>query len=140
MRNSLGPSPARRQPPQHAISVRRDARYWRAQRQGELLAESHETVLAAEGTYEDVNYFPRKDVCRERLLTSSSKCVCPFKVEASYAAGCIDAELMDIGWFYPQVYDEVVPFAGLVAFYLDHVELQASGAIDFGPISTTKEK
>ena len=89
---------------------------------GQVIADSTDTVRLEEGTYPEVFYFPRKDVKMDRLVRSTHQTHCPFKGDASYYSFKGGAE--NAVWSYETPYEEMQAITGLVAFYPDKVEIK----------------
>ena len=126
MNKTLGPSPAALRHPEHLTQLSEKKGCCVVEINGVQIAESCDTIAVEETGHDLVLYFPSEDVVTEILLDSDSRTTCPFKGEARYFAAMIDGRKQDIAWFYPQVYDEVAPIAGYIAFYADRVDLNAS--------------
>jgi uncharacterized protein (DUF427 family) len=85
----------------------------RATWNGELLAESDETIVV-EGNH----YFPPDSVNRELFRDSDTHSHCPWKGDASYysvVAG--DATNDDAAWYYPAPFDAAGVMRDYVAFW-----------------------
>jgi uncharacterized protein (DUF427 family) len=96
-----------------AVHARRRSMTARATWQGELLAESDETVVV-EGNH----YFPPASVRRGRLVESETHTVCPWKGKASYFSVVVDGETnADAAWYYPAPYAAAAPIKDYVAFW-----------------------
>ena len=93
------------------------------------VARSDRALLLSEAGYSPVVYFPPDDVRTEALSSSDTQTHCPFKGDASYWAAEIDGELTDVGWYYPQTFDEVSEIAGYIAFYKDRVVVVSSALL-----------
>jgi uncharacterized protein (DUF427 family) len=123
----LGPSPGAVRYPRHRIKITPAPERWIARLKDKVVAHSDHALILEESKYPRVVYFPPSDVETALLLGSGSRTTCPFKGEARYFAAEVDGELRDVAWYYPEVYDEVAPIAGHVAFYPEcvHVEPEA---------------
>lgn len=85
----------------------------RAEWNGEVLAESDETVVV-----ENNHYFPPQSVSSEFLRDSETHTTCPWKGEASYYTLHVKGEKnKDAAWYYPQPKDAAKQIAGYVAFW-----------------------
>ena len=85
----------------------------KAEWNGEVLAESDETVVV-----ENNHYFPPQSVNREFFSESEKHTTCPWKGEASYYTLEVSGEKnMDAAWYYPQPKDAAKQIAGYVAFW-----------------------
>ncbi len=125
MSKTLGPSPGSLKYPDHTVSISADDGLWTATVNGTRVAESRDALVVDETGYEQVIYFPGRDVRTELFDESDSRTTCPFKGEAHYFAADVGGMKEDIAWFYPAVYDEVAAIAGYVAFYTDRVTLRS---------------
>ncbi len=123
MSKTLGPSPGSLKYPDHTVAISTDDGLWTATMNGTRVAESRDALVVDETGYEQVIYFPGRDVKKELFEESNSRSTCPFKGDAHYFAADVDGKTQDIAWFYPSVYDDVEAIAGYVAFYTDRVNV-----------------
>lgn len=123
MTTSLGPSPGHRKHPDHTIRIQPHPARVTVRIGGETIADSANVLQLDEQGYACVLYFPPSDVHVEGLQPSSTRTRCPFKGEASYFAKERGGVLLDVAWCYSEVYDEVQPIAGYLAFYADRVDI-----------------
>jgi uncharacterized protein (DUF427 family) len=87
---------------------------------GEVVADSRETLLVHEQDHEPVVYFPLRDVRSEWIEKTEHETVCPFKGEASYWSVRVGDEVAENTiWGYEDPFDEVSGLRGYVAFYRD---------------------
>ena len=119
--DSLGASAAARRNPDHTITIAPSGQPWVAMLGDLELARSDRALLLSEASYPPVVYFPPDDVHTEALEPSDTSTHCPFKGDASYWASEIDGKPIDVAWYYPRTFDEVMPIAGYIAFYSDRV-------------------
>ena len=124
MQQTMGPSPGSRKYAGHRIRITPIAGKVTASIGQRRIADSASAVNLAETGYENVVYFPPGDVSTELLIGSDSKSICPFKGEARYLASTIGGTVVDVAWRYQDVYDDVAPIAGFIAFYADKVDLK----------------
>lgn len=127
MTGSLGTSAAAQENPGHTIVITPAETAFVAILGDTEIARSNRALLLHEAGCSPVVYFPSDDVRTEALSRSDTKTHCPFKGDASYWAAAIDGQLTDIGWYYPQTFDEVSAIAGHIAFYKGRVVVQTSG-------------
>jgi len=120
-RSTLGPSPHAERAPDHRIEITEARGRWKVAVDGVRVADSTRVLALDETGYERALYFPPEDVATEKLATSDTRTSCPFKGAARYYA--VDGE--DVAWYYPDVYDEVAPIAGYVAFYPGRAEIES---------------
>ena len=123
VKKTLGASPGALRHPQHQVRIGSSDECWRASLDGVLLAESEQVLTVDETGYAQVIYFPPEDVALNDLGSSDSVTTCPFKGEAHYFSAKVAGKVQDVAWYYPLVYDEVMPIQGYVAFYADRVSL-----------------
>ncbi|WP_406451135.1 DUF427 domain-containing protein [Streptomyces sp. NBC_01622] len=91
-----------------------------------VVADTTRALTLREANYPPVHYIPLDDVDRTLLTDSSTQTYCPYKGDASYySLALADGVRADSVWFYPEPYDAVADIAGHVAFYTDHVDVQA---------------
>ena len=80
---------------------------------GELIAESNETVVV-----EDNHYFPPEAVRRELLRESDTHTTCPWKGVASYYHIEVDGQVNeDAAWYYPEPSEAAQNIKNHVAFW-----------------------
>ena len=120
----MNPAPGFKKNPAHRIALSPSAARVRVTFQGEVIAESGETLVMKEGSYPPVYYFPRKDVKMERLVRSSHTTHCPFKGDASYFSVAGGPE--NAVWSYETPYDEMRAIGERLAFYPDKLEVTPS--------------
>jgi uncharacterized protein (DUF427 family) len=73
-------------------------------------------------------YVPRVDVRMDLLIRSDTVTHCPYKGRAEHLTARIGAgEVKDVAWSYPAPLPESTRIAGLVAFYVDRVEVTVDG-------------
>lgn len=130
MTGGLGASAAARENPRHSIVITPAETTFFAMLGDVEIARSKRALLLYEAGYSPVVYFPSDDVRTEALSPSDTKTHCPFKGDALYWAAAIDGELTDVGWYYPQTFDEVSAIAGYIAFYKGRVVVKESTFAD----------
>ena len=80
---------------------------------GEVIAESHETVVV-EGNH----YFPRQSVNMAFMRASETRTHCPWKGDASYYTLEVNGKVnSDAAWFYPEPKPAADKIKGRVAFW-----------------------
>ena len=121
----MSSGPGYRKHPDHRLSATPASVRVQVKCNGEVIADSVETMRLQEGDYPPVYYFPRKDVRMERLSRASHHTYCPFKGTASYFSLKGGAE--NAVWTYETPYDEMLAIKDLVAFYPDKVESISHG-------------
>ncbi len=130
VKGGLGPSEAAKNSEHHSIVISSTGDTWVAMLGDFEVARSDRALLLAEAGYSPVVYFPPDDVRTDALSPSDTESHCPFKGDASYWAAAIDGNLTDVGWYYPQTFDEVSEIAGYIAFYKGRVVVQISELVD----------
>jgi uncharacterized protein (DUF427 family) len=120
----------------HARSpyVRVDAlpssRHVRVARDGVLLAETSTPVLLFETGLPTRFYIRRDDVDFSHLETSDTVTACPYKgTTGGYWSARIDGSRLhkDLAWCYELPTREVLPIAGMLAFYNERVDIDVDG-------------
>lgn len=95
----------------------------RAEVAGEVVADSHRTLVLHEARLPPVHYFPREDVRLDLLRPTTHRTFCPFKGYASYWSLTVGATRLDnVVWSYEQPYPEAAPLRGMMAFYADRLD------------------
>ena len=113
-------SPGHQQHPEHHVAERHLDQRMTVSIDGEVIADSTDVIRVDEDKAPARFYFPRSDVKMDKLQSSNTTTVCPFKGTARYfsiSAG--GKQLKDSVWSYETPYDEHARLAGRVAFYDD---------------------
>ena len=107
------------------VDALRSHRHIRVELDGVVLAETHSPVLLFETGLPTRYYIDRTDVVFERLDTTSTQTVCPYKgITSQYWAIRIgDAVYPDLAWTYDYPLREVAPIAGMIAFYNEKLDI-----------------
>jgi uncharacterized protein (DUF427 family) len=107
----------------------RSSRTVRVEVDGVVLAESSSPVLVFETGLPTRYYLPRTDLRFEHLVPSDTVTACPYKgrTSAYWSARIGDAVHPDIAWSYDFPTRELLPIAGLVAFYNERLDLFVDG-------------
>jgi uncharacterized protein (DUF427 family) len=115
--------------PYTRIDVLRSTRTLRVESKGVVLAETRSPVLLFETGLPTRYYVDRTDVDFSHLLPSDTVTQCPYKgVTTGYWSGDIGGVVHpDIAWTYDYPLREVLPIAGLIAFYNEKVDLFLDG-------------
>jgi uncharacterized protein (DUF427 family) len=87
---------------------------------GDVIADSRDTIRLEEDGYAPVYYIPRRDVKMDRLVRSNHQTYCPFKGTASYYS--LKDGPQNAVWTYEQPYDEMSSIKELLAFYRNKVD------------------
>jgi acyl-CoA thioesterase II len=123
--------------PGYAITSRPFDGIGRASFGGVVIAESSACLVVAESDHLDQLYFPIDAVAWDRLVSSETSTVCPFKGRASYWSVVVgDETCVDGAWSYAAPFDEVSDIAGYVAFYTDRFSVTVTETWDDDPTSS----
>jgi uncharacterized protein (DUF427 family) len=115
------------------VDAIRSTRRVRVQEKGVVLAESTSPVLVFETGLPTRYYVNRTDVDFSHLVHSDTRTACPYKgITSDYWSSTVgDTRHPDVAWSYTFPMRELLPIAGLIAFYnekldifVDDVELQ----------------
>jgi uncharacterized protein (DUF427 family) len=112
--------------PYARVDAVRSSRPVRVELDGVVLAETTSSVMVFETGLPTRYYVPRTAVRFEHLVPSRTISACPYKgtTSAYWSVRVGDRTLADLAWSYDFPTREVLPIAGLVAFYnekVDHV-------------------
>jgi uncharacterized protein (DUF427 family) len=96
---------------------------------GMVLAESSSPVLVFETGLPTRYYLPRTDLRSGHLVPSGTVTECPYKgrTSAYWSARIGDAVHTDVAWSYDFPTRQLLPIAGLVAFFDERVDLVVDG-------------
>ena len=116
--------------PYPRVDAIRSTRTVRVESKGVVLAESSSPVLLFETGLPTRYYLNRTDVDFSRLVPSDTVTACPYKGTTSgYWSAQIEGRVHpDIAWSYDFPTREVLPIAGLVAFYNEKLDIFVDGA------------
>ncbi|MGD0747690.1 MAG: DUF427 domain-containing protein [Acidimicrobiales bacterium] len=116
--------------PYTRVDAIRSTRTVRVESKGVVLAESSSPVLLFETGLPTRYYLNRTDVDFSRLVPSDTVTACPYKGTTSgYWSAQIEGRVHpDIAWSYDFPTREVLPIAGLVAFYNEKLDIFVDGA------------
>jgi uncharacterized protein (DUF427 family) len=113
-----------------AIRSRRDVR---VEVGGHVLASSQAPVLVFETGLPTRYYFDRTDIAMRALVPTDTQTACPYK---GVITGCWSVRLgdgepseehRDIAWCYTYPTRQLLPIAGLIAFYNERVDTYVDG-------------
>ena len=115
--------------PYSRVDAVRSTRTVRVELDGLVLAQSSSPVMVFETGLPTRYYLNRTDVDFTRLVPSDTVTECPYKgtTSAYWSARVKDTLHPDIAWCYDFPTREVLPIAGLVAFYNEKVDLFLDG-------------
>ena len=107
----------------------RSTRSVRVELDGVVLAESSSPVLVFETGLPPRSYLPRTAVDFTHLVPSPTRTACPYKgrTSAYWSAETGSTLHPDIAWSYDFPTREMLPIAGLVAFYDEKVDVVVDG-------------
>ena len=111
--------------PYTRVDALRSTRSVRVELDGAVLAESSSPVLVFETGLPTRYYLNRLDVDGAHLVSSDTVTECPYKGTTSgyWTAHIGDATYPDIAWAYDFPTRELLPIAGLIAFYNEKVDI-----------------
>ena len=107
------------------VDALRSTRAVRVEENGVVLAESSSPVLVFETGLPTRYYVDRTDVDFSHLVHSDAETACPYKGRTSdyWSSRIGDTTHPDVAWSYAFPMRELLPIAGLVAFYNEKVDL-----------------
>jgi len=111
------------------VDALRSSRVVRVELDGVLLAQTNSPVLLFETGLPTRYYVPRTDLRLENLVPSDSVSECPYKGTTTgyYSAVVRGSVHQDVAWTYDFPTRQVLPIAGLVAFYQEKVGISVDG-------------
>src|SRR5215469_2770323 len=115
------------------VDALRSHRHVRASLEGITLADSATPVLVFETGLPTRYYFDRTDVHFKHLVLSRTQTACPYKgVTSGYWSVRIGNEVHgghhDLAWAYDFPTRQLLPIAGLIAFYNEKIDIDVDGA------------
>ena len=109
--------------PEHVICIQRSGKHVVVEFGGEVIAESHNTLVLKEADYPEIYYFPAADVCIEFLQPTTTSSHCPYKGDASYWSMRVgQKELIDVAWSYRRPLKECPDIKDHIAFYAEKMD------------------
>jgi uncharacterized protein (DUF427 family) len=111
--------------PYTRVDTLRSTRTVRVESHGVVLAETSSPVLLFETGLPTRYYFNRTDVDFTKLVPSETETSCPYKgTTGGYWSALVDGRTHpDVAWTYNFPTREVLPIAGLVAFYNEKLDI-----------------
>jgi uncharacterized protein (DUF427 family) len=111
------------------VDALRSHRHVRVEVAGVVLAQSRTPVLVFETGLPTRYYVDRADVDLGALVRTDTQTACPYKgVTTGYWSGRLDGDdHRDIAWSYTYPTRQLLPIAGLVAFYNERVDTYLDG-------------
>jgi uncharacterized protein (DUF427 family) len=115
--------------PYSRVDALRSARQVRVEIDGTVLADSASPVLVFETGLPTRYYLPRTDLRFEHLVPTDTVTACPYKgrTSAYWSARIGEETHTDVAWSYDFPTRQLLPIAGLVAFYNERVTLVVDG-------------
>ena len=115
--------------PYSRVDALRSGSHVRIELDGVVLADSSRTVMVFETGLPTRYYFDRLDVHVDHLRPSDTVTSCPYKgTTSSYWSVAIDGSVEpDLAWAYDFPTRQLLPIAGLVAFYNEKVDVILDG-------------
>lgn len=100
------------------ITIRKAPGTWTVRAGGAIIVESKAALGLAEGSYDEVIYFPRSDVAMALLDDTDKSTHCPHKGDASYFSIVTKSQtLQNAAWSYETPMDSVAEIKDHIAFY-----------------------
>jgi len=114
------------------VDALRSHRHVRASLEGVMLAETTTPVLVFETGLPTRYYFDRTDVAFEHLVPTATQTACPYKgVTSGYWSVRTDGTVrdghQDLAWAYDYPTRQLLPIAGLIAFYNEKIDIDVDG-------------
>lgn len=111
------------------VDALRSSRTVRVELDGVVLADSTSPVLVFETGLPTRYYLDRTDVDFSHLVPSTTSTPCPYKgrTSAYWSVRVGDRTHEDLAWCYDYPTREVLPIAGMVAFYNERLDLVVDG-------------
>ena len=115
--------------PYTRVDALRSSRHLRVESKGVVLAETSSPVLCFETGLPTRYYIDRTDVDFTHLVPSDTQTECPYKGTTSgYWSAEVELRIHpDISWTYDFPTRELLPIAGLIAFYNEKIDLFLDG-------------
>jgi uncharacterized protein (DUF427 family) len=115
--------------PYTRVDALRSARHVRVELGGQLLAESGSPVMVFETGLPTRYYLNRTEVELSRLVASPTVTACPYKGRTTGYWSVRDGDELhaDLAWCYDFPTRQLLPIAGLIAFYNEKVDILLDG-------------
>ena len=119
------------------VDALRSTRHVRIELDGVLLAESRSPVLVFETGLPTRHYVDRSALDLTHLVPSPTQTACPYKgrTTAYWSARIGDRVYDDLAWSYEFPTRQLLPIAGLVAFYDEKVDVVLDGVRQERPVT-----
>lgn len=123
--------------PYARVDALRSSRQVRVELDGVVLAEAGAVVIVFETGLPPRHYFERTAVNFEHLEPSERVTECPYKGRTSewWSARTPAGEHPDLAWSYDFPVRQLLPIAGLVAFFDEHVDTYVDGTLAPRPVT-----
>ena len=114
------------------VDALRSHRHVRASLEGVTLAETSTPVLVFETGLPTRYYFDRTDVAFSHLVPTGTQTACPYKGVTSGYWSVLTGDTVrdgdqDLAWAYDYPTRQLLPIAGLVAFYNEKIDIDVDG-------------
>jgi uncharacterized protein (DUF427 family) len=115
--------------PYTRVDALRSSRTVRAELDGTLLARSSSTVMVFETGLPTRYYFDRTAVDFHHLRPTPTQTACPYKGRTSdyWSVEVRDTTIEDLAWAYDFPTRQLLPIAGMVAFYNEKLDITVDG-------------
>lgn len=115
--------------PYTRVDALRSTRTVRVERDGVVLAESSSPVMVFETGLPTRYYLNRTEVNVEHLLPTATVTACPYKGKTSgyWSVRVGETVYPDLAWAYDFPTRQLLPIAGLIAFYNEKVDISVDG-------------
>jgi len=119
------------------VDALRSTRTVRVELEGVVLAESSSPIMVFETGLPTRYYFNQTEIDFAHLVPSDTVTECPYKGTTSgyWSAQIGDSRHRDIGWCYDFPTRQLLPIAGLVAFYNERVDISVDGHRQDRPVT-----
>jgi uncharacterized protein (DUF427 family) len=123
--------------PYTRVDALRSTRIVRVELDGVVLAESASPVLVFETGLPTRYYFNRTEIDFSRLVATDTVTACPYKGVTSgyWSARLGDTTYADVAWAYDFPTRQLLPIAGLIAFYNEKVDITLDGRVLDRPLT-----
>lgn len=119
------PAPGFVNHPSHKVSLSTERKHVVLGFGGEIIADSRNALVVAEGEYPPRYYIPKADIRMDLLEPTDNETHCPFKGDARYWTIKAGEHVLENGaWAYEDPFDETSGLAGLVSFYTENMTLE----------------
>lgn len=117
--------------PYTRVDALRSSRHVRIELEGRVLAESASPVMVFETGLPTRYYLNRTEVNFEHLRPSDTVTSCPYKGKTSgyWSVAIGDTVHADLAWAYDFPTRQLLPIAGLIAFYNEQVDVVLDGEL-----------